>query len=163
MKHLYTPHNHSAARHWKLHNIHFTRNCCLRQRYKRRYYNIETNFRCVAFGGQWSKYSPMSRKRSTLDHCKYRKVGKLTSFGALTLHPEQRLSRKLHLIITTIHTDKKSLYREDQNKQLQNRTICEWYIYSAGAAPPPGRIFSIFANSHSLLQSGHALRVFSHR
>lgn len=37
------------------------------------------------------------------------------------------------------------------------------YIHSAVAGAEPGRIFSILANSHSLLQRGQALRVFSHR
>jgi len=36
-------------------------------------------------------------------------------------------------------------------------------FHSAVAGAEPGRIFSIFANSHSLLHSGQALRVFNHR
>jgi len=35
-------------------------------------------------------------------------------------------------------------------------------IYPPSAAPPPWRIFSILANSHSLLHSGHADLVLSH-
>lgn len=35
--------------------------------------------------------------------------------------------------------------------------------YSRPTMPPPGRIFSILANSHSLLHSGQALRVLSQR
>jgi hypothetical protein len=56
------------------------------------------------------------------------------------------------------------LQEHTSKKASTNEGTAVGVLYSAdGAAPPPGKIFSIFANSHSLLHNGHALRVFSHR
>jgi hypothetical protein len=77
-----------------------------------------------------------------------------TSFGVLS--KQMNLWSMLHAFafLYHVHISAPDNYAVNKEKAVN--------VYSAGAELD-GIIFSILANSHSLLHSGHALRVFSHR